>query len=166
MEKQAIQGFILYRIYYSDTLVYLGRTKQPLQDRIRGHLFKKPMHRSIYIEQVSKIEYSEFKTEADMNVYEVYFINLWKPPLNIDDKTRDPLTVFLPDVEWKLFETPLWDKWKSEIEKSDDKYYMRQQEQSAKIEVLKLMRKKYHNGEISESEYYIIKEALEATDDE
>lgn len=101
-----------------------------------------------------------------MNVYEVYFINLWKPPLNIDDKTRDPLTVFLPDVEWKLFETPLWDKWKSEIEKSDDKYYMRQQEQSAKIEVLKLMRKKYHNGEISESEYYIIKEALEATDDE
>ena len=41
------QGYILYRIYYGDDLVYLGRTKQPLQSRIRGHLFKKPMHRLI-----------------------------------------------------------------------------------------------------------------------
>lgn len=40
-----IQGFILYRIWYGDSLVYLGRTKQPLQSRIHGHLFKKPMHR-------------------------------------------------------------------------------------------------------------------------
>ena len=44
-----IQGFIIYRIWYGDILVYLGRTKQPLQSRIHGHLFKKPMHRSISI---------------------------------------------------------------------------------------------------------------------
>lgn len=30
-----IQGFIIYRIWYGDILVYLGRTKQPLQSRIR-----------------------------------------------------------------------------------------------------------------------------------
>lgn len=54
-----VQGFLVYRVWYGDTLVYVGRTKQPLQDRIRGHLFQKPMHRTIAIEQVTKIEYGE-----------------------------------------------------------------------------------------------------------
>lgn len=49
------KGFILYRIWYGDNLVYLGRTKQPLQSRIHGHLFKKPMHRSINIEFIQKM---------------------------------------------------------------------------------------------------------------
>lgn len=40
-----VQGFLIYRIWYGDCLVYVGRTKQPLQSRIRGHLFNKPMHR-------------------------------------------------------------------------------------------------------------------------
>ena len=42
-----VQGFLIYRIWYGDCLVYVGRTKQPLQSRIRGHLFNKPMHRTI-----------------------------------------------------------------------------------------------------------------------
>ena len=127
-----IQGFILYRIWYGDVLVYLGRTKQPLQSRIHGHLFKKPMQRSISINLVTKIEYAEFQTEADMNLYEIYFINLWKPPLNIDDKCKDELTVHLPDVEWQIFTTPLWDKWKREIAAVDKEYQMRRQEKAAK----------------------------------
>ena len=147
------QGYILYRIYYGDDLVYLGRTKQPLQSRIRGHLFKKPMHRSIAINLVTKIEYAEFKTEADMNLYEIYFINLWKPPLNIDDKCQDDLTVTLPDVEWKTFTTPLWDKWEKEIEKTDKAYQMQKQEKAVLQEMDRVMRRKFHQGEISEAEY-------------
>lgn len=50
------KGFILYRIYYGDHIVYVGRTKQPLQTRIHGHMFAAPMHRSIDIHNVSKIE--------------------------------------------------------------------------------------------------------------
>lgn len=153
------QGFILYRIYYGDMLVYLGRTKQPLQNRIRGHLFKKPMHRSINIELVTKIEYSTFQTEADMNLYEIYFINLWKPPLNIDDKCEDNLTVSLPDVEWQLFETSLWDKWKLEIKKKNSANEMRENEKSAREELLRVMRKQWHDGEISEEIYYAFKES-------
>ena len=61
-----IQGFILYRIWSGDVLVYLGRTKQPLPSRIHGHLFKKPMQRSISINLVTKIEYAEFQTEAEI----------------------------------------------------------------------------------------------------
>ena len=113
------EGFTLYRIYYGDTLVYLGRTMQPLQDRIRGHLFKKPMQREISIDLVTKIEYATFETQADMFLYEIYFINLWHPPLNRDDKAHDNLTIQLPDVEWKLFETKLWEKWKEQIHTND-----------------------------------------------
>ena len=149
-----IQGFILYRIWYGDVLVYLGRTKQPLQSRIHGHLFKKPMQRSISINLVTKIEYAEFQTEADMNLYEIYFINLWKPPLNIDDKCKDELTVHLPDVEWQIFTTPLWDKWKREIAAVDKEYQMRRQEKAAKLEMYRIMRRKWHSREITEEEYY------------
>jgi hypothetical protein len=88
-------AYILYRIFYGGDIAYWGRTKQPLQDRIRGHLFKRAMHREIDIDAVSKIEYAEFSSEADMNVYEVYFINLYKPTRNYDDKARDALTVTL-----------------------------------------------------------------------
>lgn len=65
--------------------------------------------RELFIDQITKIEYATFKTQADMYLYEIYFINLWHPPLNKDDKAKDELTVTLPEVEWKLFETPLWD---------------------------------------------------------
>jgi hypothetical protein len=111
------------------------------------------MHRSIYISNVSKIEYAEFLSEADMNLYEIYYINLLKPPLNCDDKAKDELTVSLPDVDWKEFTTPLWEKWKNEIAKMDNEYEMRKQEQRAYFEMKPLMRRKYKNGEITDKEY-------------
>lgn len=113
------QGFILYRIWYGNVLAYLGRTKQPLQDRIRGHMFAKPMHRVIDIHRVTLIDYAEFQTEADMNLYEIYFINLWKPPLNVDDKAKDSLTIFLSDATWKPFKPSKWEEWKKDIDAKD-----------------------------------------------
>lgn len=116
------KGFILYRIWYGNTLAYLGRTKQPLQARMHGHMFAKPMHRAINIHNVTKIEYTELTTEADMNLYEIYFINLWKPPLNVDDKARDELTMILPELEWKEFIPTKWDEWKKQLDGNDMDY--------------------------------------------
>lgn len=82
-------------------------------------MFAKPMHRAINIHNVTKIEYAMLQTEADMNLYEIYFINLYKPPLNVDDKARDNLTITLPELEWSEFVPSKWDVWKSEL-KSDD----------------------------------------------
>ena len=109
------KGFLLYRIYYGNFIAYLGRTKQPLQARIRGHMFQKPMHKSILIQNVSKIEYTELKSEADMNLYEIYYINLWKPPLNVDDKAKDELSIRLPELEWKEFVPAHREDWKQEL---------------------------------------------------
>lgn len=161
MQGEKTQGYILYRIYYRDWIAYLGRTKQPLQNRIRGHLFKKPMHRTLYIEQITKIEYAEFISEADMNLYEVYFINLWKPPLNVDDKCKDELTISLPPVEWKEFKTHLWEKWKEELKQEEERYKMRQQEKKAQAELLRHMRSEWHKGNVTEEDYYTFKECIE-----
>jgi hypothetical protein len=54
-------------------------------------------------------------------LYEIYFINFWKPPLNIDDKAKDELTITLPDLEWEEFVPVNWDEWKSQLS-SDDMY--------------------------------------------
>ena len=154
-------GYTLYRIYYDDHIVYLGRTMQPLQNRIRGHLFKKPMHREIYIDQVSKIEYATFKSQADMYLYEIYFINLWHPPLNKDDKATDALTVSLPDVEWKPFSTPLWGKWRKEIEDNDATEQARRKARCEAIQRKQDLRRQYHAGQLTEDEYYGLLEELE-----
>ena len=105
----------VYRIYSGDYIVYVGRTNQPLRNRIRGHLFAKPMHRVIDINSVTKVDFHEFQTEADMNLYEIYYILKLHPPLNVDDNTRDNLTVEMPEVEFKEAEFPLWEKWKKQF---------------------------------------------------
>lgn len=149
-----LNDFTLYRIYYGDSIVYLGRTSQPLTNRIRGHLFKKPMHRELNIEQISKIEYATFQSKADMYLYEIYFINLWKPALNRDDKATDCLTVSLPDVEWKLFQTSLWEKWEKEIARRDAIEEGKRKAKLSAFEKDRVMRQKRRSGEITEEEYW------------
>lgn len=152
-------GFTLYRIFYGEQIVYLGRTKQPLQLRIRGHLFKKPMHRELFIEQISRIEYAQFQTEADMYLYEIYFINLWHPPMNRDDKAADDLTVTLPAAEWKLFVTPLWEKWKKEIAENDAADDAKRKHKQEVLLKDREMRRKRMAGLITEKEYWAFWEA-------
>lgn len=158
------KGFILYRIWYGKNISYLGRTKQPLQTRIHGHLFHAPMHRTIDIHNVTKIEYAEFQTEADMFVYEVFFINTWKPSLNVDDKAGDSLTISLPPVEWKLFEIPLplWEKWKIKIEEQDVKEKKRQDLFLKQAEIYR----KHREGKISEKEHSSLMKILRQEMDE
>ena len=148
-----VQGFIIYRIWYDSHIVYVGRTKQPLQSRIRGHLFNKPMHRTIDIEQVTKIEYAEFGSEADMNLYEIYFILKLHPPLNVDDKAKDDLSVSLPEVAWEKFSTHLWEGWRQEIRRQDgenDRVRKRYVEIPQEIAVLRSL---HRTGQVTEFEY-------------
>lgn len=165
MKSEKIQGFTLYRFYYDDVIVYVGRTKQPLQDRIRGHLFGKPMHRKIEIGQVSKIEYAQFQTEADMNLYEIYYILKFHPALNVDDKAKDSLTVELPEAEWQEYRPHLWGKWLEQLEEqnaSKDRMLLRFR---AIPEELTLLRAKRRAGDLSdddfETQYIALREELD-----
>jgi len=111
--------YTLYKIYYNDYCAYLGRTKQPIAARLRGHFFNKPMHKNINIALVSKIEIASCKSQADMYLYEVYYINKLKPPINQDDKAHDALTVELPELKFVEYTPKLMDKWREEIAKKE-----------------------------------------------
>lgn len=137
----------LYRIWYGENLVYLGRTNQPLQSRLRGHFFGKPMHRKLDLKLVTKIERTEFATEADMFVYEVYFINLYKPYLNRDDLSYSDLTVSLPDVDWEEFVPKRIEAWREEIEQRDAAYKKHREEANALF--AKACEERRNNSELS-----------------
>ena len=109
------RGFLIYRIFYGDTLVYIGRTKQTLQSRMHGHMFSAPMHRTIDINNVTLIEYAELPTEADMNIYEIYYICKEHPPLKVDDRAKDKPTIILPNLAWKPFVPANWEAWKLKL---------------------------------------------------
>lgn len=157
---------ILYKIYYGDLLVYLGRTKQSLQTRLRGHFFKKPMHRVIDINHVTKIEYAEFPTVADMYLYEIYYINLLKPSLNVDDLANDEITVTLPDVKFLPYDCPLMNRWKNEINNNDSEWDRLHKEYCDIPLKQTLLRKRKRNNEISEEEYWKQLDALKARGNE
>lgn len=112
----------LYRIYYGDMLMYVGRTHQKLARRLHGHFFGAPMHRKLDIFLTTKVEYAECETEADMYLYEIYYINRDKPPANRDDRARDELSVSLPELDWREGDMRLFGKWKEEIAARDATY--------------------------------------------
>lgn len=107
--------FTLYKIYFGDTLAYLGRTRQPLKRRLHGHFFKKRLHKAIDIFAVTRIEAAQFTTCADMYLYEIYYINKLHPLLNRDDAAPDELTIELPEVVFTEFECDLMEKWKAGV---------------------------------------------------
>lgn len=115
-----MKTYTIYKIYYGSMLVYVGRTKLKLQTRLHGHFFNKAMHKYIDIFKVTKVEYAETKTVADMYLYEIYYINKYKPPINRDDKADDELTIELPELVFKPYEIKLIDKWKKQRQEQVD----------------------------------------------
>ena len=53
-----------------------------------------------------------------MFIYEIYYINIYKPPLNVDDKAKDDFTFgSLPEVEWLEWDyEDLLQKWSNQMD--------------------------------------------------
>lgn len=102
--------------------MYLGRTNQKISDRLRGHFLKTPNMKTLDINQVGKIEIAICISQADMYLYEIYYINALKPALNRDDKAKDNITVVLPELEFKEYKPPNFEKWIEKVKKSDKEY--------------------------------------------
>lgn len=92
----------LYRfIDENNQVIYVGKTIQNLRDRFRGHYH---LPEKCY-EQTVKIEYATLDTEADLGIYEIYYINQLKPVYNTDFLWDGELSIVLPDLEWILYES-------------------------------------------------------------
>jgi hypothetical protein len=132
---------------------------------LRGHFFAKPMHKNVDINGVTLVEYAECRSVADMYLYEIYYINKLKPPINSDDRARDELTVTLPELEWKPHKCHLMSKWKKEIAARDEYRCRTNRERIAQelknIELLRTLRQQFRDSVISEDMYYKMKEEIE-----
>lgn len=88
------------------------------------------MHKKIDINLVTKIKIAKCKTEADMYLYEIYYINLLKPVFNCDDKAHDELSIVLPKLDFEEYQPKLFQKWKAQITEKEAEKQRKEQELS------------------------------------
>lgn len=83
-------------------IIYVGYTGQRLDTRIAQHMEKGHLSKDCYSE-IARIEYIQYKTKADAQIYEVYYINKYKPKYNKLNKQTDIMSLELKEKEWKLY---------------------------------------------------------------
>lgn len=89
----------------SKNVIYVGKSKQDLEQRFRGHLH---LPDECY-DLVYKIEYIECLTESDMSIKEIYYINKYRNEnfyFNVLDIAELPTSVVFND-KWKMYKGPL-----------------------------------------------------------
>lgn len=92
--------YYLYRFLDKNgNVIYVGKTQGKLNDRLKCH-----NHIMIlcYL-SVSKIEFCELNTDVDLTIYEIYYINKYRPIYNKADKGIKKMTIQLPELEWKEY---------------------------------------------------------------
>ena len=141
--------FTLYKIYFGETLAYLGRTRQPINQRLHGHFFKKKFHKTIDLFKVTKIETAALSSCADMYLYEIYYLNKLHPLLNKSDIAADELTVELPELAFVEYDCRLMDKWRSEYDAKMAEYEEKKKERRERRREARLAAKTAKNTPVS-----------------
>lgn len=90
----------------SQNVIYVGKSKQDLEIRFAHHLH---LPKECYA-MVHKIQFISCKTESDMSIKEIYYINKYKSTdhyfFNVLDTTEIPKSVVFDD-KWKMYRGPL-----------------------------------------------------------
>lgn len=98
--------FYVYRFLdKEENIIYVGKSKQDLVQRFRGHLHLPDACYSL----TYKIEYIECATVSDMSIKEIYYINKYRHDgafFNVLDMTDVPVSVEFDDT-WKQYKGPL-----------------------------------------------------------
>ena len=94
--------YFVYRfVDKTGSVIYVGKSKQDLQQRFSGHTHLPDECYS----KVKKIEYIECPTETDMSIKELYYINKYRNnPVNFNvlDVADLPTTIEFTD-KWKMY---------------------------------------------------------------
>lgn len=105
-----MKTFILYRIWYGNLISYVGQTIQTLEQRTRQHFL---YDCDLDLKATTKIEYAILNSQADLNVYEIYYMNKYKSFENRNGYAEDKLSIELPDLKWELFDEKVFQKIKN-----------------------------------------------------
>lgn len=98
--------FYIYRFVDKDNkIIYIGKTKQSLRYRFSQHVH---LPESCY-SRVSRIEYLECQTEADMSMKEIFYINIYRAnglaEYNVSDVSQLPQEISIDEKNdvWKPY---------------------------------------------------------------
>lgn len=101
-----------------DNCIYVGKTSN-LKPRISNHISIRSAtyYNDKYYDnedenkksnEIHKVEYAECCSEVDMCIYEIYYINKFKPKYNKEYKFKDSIcTIELPELIFKPYSVPV-----------------------------------------------------------
>lgn len=91
--------YYIYRYYNKENeIIYVGLTSRPMQNRVKEHE-KDKLKNETY-----RIDYATVKTRADMQLYEIYYINKYQPKYNIRTLDKKGIHISLPELEFFPYE--------------------------------------------------------------
>lgn len=76
----------IYRVSYGNEIAYIGSTTENINNTLAAKLFPSYSTAEIDVCKITKIECAETEHVSDMNIYESYYIQKYKPHLNKDSK--------------------------------------------------------------------------------
>lgn len=101
-----IAMYFVYRFLDNENnILYVGKTKNSLNNRIRQHFSENGHLDKKCYEKVSFIEYIELKNKIEMDIKELYYINKWKPIFNSKDKNDEDFDFTIEEnSKWKAYQ--------------------------------------------------------------
>lgn len=82
------KGYYIYALIDENKqCLYIGKT-QDLKRRIQSHVGGNSNIPEECVSKIKYVKYLSFLTKSDMDIYEIYLINYYAPPYNIDSKSE------------------------------------------------------------------------------
>lgn len=88
----------IYKYMWNDEVIYVGKSNTDIEKRIQCHSREDKFQK--YLAD-SDIYYCFLPNEATTDIYELYYINKYRPVLNVTSKYDDePVGITVANIEW------------------------------------------------------------------
>jgi excinuclease UvrABC nuclease subunit len=98
-----MKGYVYRFLNNQGDIIYVGKTND-MKRRMRQHFLRGHLPKECY-KKTNEVQYIKFKSELESSIYEIYYINKFKPIFNKKDKFR---TLDVPEI---LKENHNWSKY-------------------------------------------------------
>lgn len=119
-----MKGYVYRFLDSQGSIIYVGKTND-MKRRMRQHFLRGHLPKECY-KKTNEVQYMKFKSEVESSIYEIYYINKFKPIFNKKDKFRtlDVPIILKENNKWNKYNTVFTlNKSSSSIDNSDKFIY-------------------------------------------